>query len=270
MGYSVFPSGIGSVGLVYRIFAVIRKKAVVLVLSFAFIVVCFSSCSSILQPSVKDIVKANEAFLKDPVQVQIQLDLLKEPVVAYYTSTVDCFQKTAIWNGKATAYYESTYFIQECSSQTDSIKSAKKWRGQWASKEVHSPLDEIIGFLKAFDSQACAYVTKPISEKILDSERKVYRLMLLGQQVNWNALCDADFNSLFGGKALLEDLGHADVILFVDTQTLLIHKISILNTSGSTWGEMTLTVKAISEAPVIEWEHITEESIAFHEEWSIP
>lgn len=244
------------------------KKIIALALSVALLAVSLPACYSVIQPTCTDIARANFSMLDSPVQVLTDLDLVNDMVVTYYSTTVDCLKEAAYWDGIATVYYNDTYFSQECISQRDGEKAAKLWRGEWALSDTETPIQPILRWLQKVEAGACIYEKKPQKKIISGIEQKVYEIMLNESAMDWNALCDADFDSLFGGESLLGNIEEAKITLLVDSRSLLIQEIRIAAT-GEAWIEATMSIVISDTAPLIQWKGEFLREAYLGEEWII-
>lgn len=245
-----------------------RKRRIALAISLAILVANLSACHRIFQPTCVDIARANFSFLEEPIQVKTELDIVSRDVVAYYDTTVDCFMDNAHWRGDATVFYNNTYFTQECISQKDAQQSAKMWRGQWAEADTGSPLSILEEWITKVENGICLYEKRPVTELICEEEVQVYELTLNDTSVDWNSLCDVDFDSLFGGTGLLGSVEDVEVVLQIDTKSLQIRRV-LLSGTGDTWCQMSMTIVQEEDAPQIVWEEELFPHPYLSEEWNI-
>lgn len=245
-----------------------RKRRIALAISLAVLVSSLSACHRIFQPSCVDIARANFSFLEDPIQVKTELDIVSRDVVAYYGTTVDCFMDNAYWSGDATVFYNNTYFTQECISQKDATQSAKMWRGQWAEADTGNPLDILKEWMVKVENGICIYEKRPVTELICDEEVQVYQLTLNDTSVDWNSLCDVDFDSLFGGAGLLGNVENVEVVLQIDAKSLRVRRV-LLSATGKTWCNVTVDVQSTETPPHVEWDSDWTENAYLREEWDI-
>ena len=267
MGYHLLPGRFGPAGLV-RNFPVLMpfKRMIALALSAVLTMASLSACHAIVQPSCSDIARANFSMLEDPVRVQAELDIVSDTIVAYYQSDILCSKEKSYWNGLATVFYDEQYFYQECISQADPQMSGKMWRGSWAKSDTGNPVALMEDWLHKVNAGVCIYDRSPTTST--DADGSFYELTLSDANIDWDSICDADFDSLFGGEQLLYSLEKAEIVMRVDANTLLIKEI-LIECSENAWCQVKLTIGAADTEPVVVWSNEMLEEAFFSEEWNM-
>lgn len=249
------------------------KKKIALTLSLALLITALSGCSEIDRPSHSDFVGANFLLLESPVQLQTEIGLVTDNVVMYYSTVLTACGSESLWDGVATVFFENIYFKQVCTSQTTAAASGKEWRGGWAVSNTKSPVLQIQGWLQDIADDEGHYskdtiLPENLSEFFSGYDDPVYRITLPEKQVDWDALCDAEFDSLFGGDNLLASAGDADVTMLFNIDTLELEGIYITATDTA-WLEAAIIITQASEAPNISVDMDALEEGTLSEEWAI-
>lgn len=197
---------------------------------------------------------------------KIQADCITQDVIMYYDSVVLTRGKCAQWDGSATVRYRSAYFHQQCRTICDGAQSAKWWRDRWLETDQNSPVVAVKEWLQMMEDGKGTFFSR---EMTLDTEQ-VYRVILPNVQPDWTSICDADFNSLFGGANMLTALGKADITLYFRAEDQSLAQIQLQSqTMNGTGFRATLTPLGTDTDPETTIPDTEEAGDRLMEEWSI-
>ena len=158
-------------------------------------------------------------------------------LLAYKTEVV-VLNSCAQWDGLATVGAYNMVFQQECHSLYSEEISAKLWREKWVQSTTTSPSLQVQQWL-----QECRHKGRYNSEAIPatsvlplpdDDPRMVVSLHLKKTTIDWNALCDAHLDSLFGTQAFLTDACSGSATLYFDAQTFALIGVVFTAQNGQT------------------------------------
>lgn len=163
-----------------------------------------------------------------------------------YQTTVLHIDEKAKWEGIATVQAYNMVFQQECQSLYSSDIQAKRWRGKWAHTTTTTPKEQIQLWLELFCKGKGSFNENPVpasSLPIFDAtdERSILIAKMNDVALDWNALCDAHIDSMFGSQSFLTNNKTGTVTLYFEESSLEIVAASF------TAGESATSISGIIE-----------------------
>lgn len=181
----------------------------------------------------------------------------------------------AQWDGLATIGAYNMAFRQECHSLFTPAIQAKQWRGNWVQSTATSPSIQLTEWLRLCLSATSKYRADniPITQVLSNAgekETKVVSIHLTDAPIEWNALCDAHIDTMFGSQVFLTDLTNATVTLYFDASSKALVGVVFTAENGQTHINGTIAVSAYDgrELSTIPATDTISEGI-LHEEWDL-
>lgn len=194
--------------------------------------------------------------------------------LAYKTEVLHISGK-AQWEGIATIGAYNMVFQQECRSLYSEELCAKLWREKWVQSSATTPAIQLRSWLQMFRNGAGAYDPNPTAAALLapfseNDPRAMVTVQLEDAPINWDSICDAHIDSLFGTQAFLTDIKTGTITLYFDADTLLLAAATFSAEQGGTSvsgiiGVSTADGQTLQEFPLPET--ISEGTL--YEEWTI-
>lgn len=193
--------------------------------------------------------------------------------LAYKSDVLNIGDQTQ-WDGLATIGAYDMAFRQECHSVYSPSIKAKLWRNRWVSSTATSPKDLVLSWLQSCTGKASEYDPNVVAIATVlpageEDTRRVYSVTLPSAVLEWNALCDAHIDTLFGSQAFLTDVKTGTVILYFDAETNALAGVKITAQHGRTALSATITVSTADGQNLREFPE-TEDPIkgSLSEEWN--
>ena len=177
---------------------------------------------SLIQPSRKELAEANAFLYLEPVALDVSLTLQSGGTAMSYDTQILMEGDMAEWEGDAYVSFSGIPFHQSCRSACDGLEAGKKWNEQWAKTELKAPTVNLKAWLSELASGKGTYLARSVipkedSKGLIPLDRESYRVMLRNFAVDWDALCDVNLDSLFGGDTLLTQYDTVDVTMYFQT-----------------------------------------------------
>lgn len=177
---------------------------------------------SLIQPSRKELAEANAFLYSEPVALDVSLILQSGSTAMSYDTQILLEGDMAEWEGDAYVAFSGIPFHQSCRSACNGQEAGKLWKEQWARTELKAPTVNLKVWLSKLASGKGTYLTRSVipqedSDGLIPLDRESYRVMLRNVAVDWDAICDVNLDSLFGGDTLLTQYEAVDVTMYFQT-----------------------------------------------------
>lgn len=170
-------------------------------------------------------------------------------VLFAYQSDVLHMNGMAQWEGIATIGAFSMAFRQECFSVYSPLVQAKYWRGKWVQSTATTPANQYFLWFQQITAGNCTYSSNPVSVNTLlplaeGEDVQVVAVHLDDATLDWDSLCDAHIDTLFGAQTFLTDATTATVTICFDAETYVLIGASFTAEYSQTKLKGTITVCA--------------------------
>lgn len=208
-----------------------RKFAPTITLILA-VCILLAGCGPIVQPSIGELSGANLFVRTGSYQMEISVTAQVGDIGMTYGSTVLVADTAADWDGTAKVTFADYLFTQNCKTLCQDGTSCKEWRGNWAQSSTFSPSQQLDLWLQMMRLGVCYYpdetcVPADCSDSLSAVTSKTFSVELTNTEILWDALCDADLDTMFGADTFLDTFHYGDVTLYFDAESYLLIAASI-------------------------------------------
>ena len=230
------------------------------------VVLLFTACSGLLQPTCADFARASNASWTLPQEARVEFTIQHGNIQFNYQSLFYLNGSDVERIGNASVTYGTLSFLQGCHSVRLDGQEYQQFQEEWVPVESASPLNSLSAFLADTEKKG-QYEKRPIGADLISDDTagidtELYRITLRNENVDWTAFCDARVDSFLGGNPFTFDTADVQLYFGAANHILSLVLFSAENEMGSLNG-------AVLIRPTGEKELVIDESRITHSEEAV-